>query len=205
MYVKSLIQTAMFVALAVHKASVSSASVNVITADERQNLCSETSKACISACGSSSSAGTCDHDTLEWQCGCHAVNENINGTPIAMFPIPKKLCYMDLGLCRSTCEHINERDKEYPICKQQCANSFPCNTDRAPSYNGTKQLDPVASSSSLEQQASEPSAQSQESEGGHVSQLLGVVKFAYLATYFTVAIVTDLPRVLSGISSIFFS
>ena len=60
-----------------------------------------------------------------------------NPKPLNSFPIPKKMCIIDLALCQGTCQHLGEHGNVAKVCRLQCSGSFPCSSTNAPLYNGT--------------------------------------------------------------------
>ncbi|KAI9493768.1 hypothetical protein BDB00DRAFT_354259 [Zychaea mexicana] len=153
------------------------ASTDAIPKDERERLCNETKAACADACHHASAS--CDTQTLVWGCHCPPNNNNkttaekkmIGTKPIGTFPIPRKMCRIDLALCQSSCQHMGEHGNQAKICRMQCAGSFPCDSStHAPAYNGTTAL---TSSSSRrhahDDRAKDPQQQQQQQQ--HVSSL----------------------------------
>ncbi|KAI8147639.1 hypothetical protein BJV82DRAFT_354049 [Fennellomyces sp. T-0311] len=127
-----------FLLLCLAAAACHGASVDSIPQDQREKLCNDTKAACADACHQSASTH-CDTSTLIWGCNCPPNEESkmIGTKPVGTFPIPKKLCRMDLALCHSSCQHLGEHGNQAKICRLQCQGSFPCDTVKAPEYNGT--------------------------------------------------------------------
>ncbi|KAI9264218.1 hypothetical protein BDA99DRAFT_571686 [Phascolomyces articulosus] len=134
-------------------------SIDSISNQEREKLCNETQAACADACYHQKQESKCNSETLVWGCSCNSSHnknntstssrEMIGKTPLGTFPIPKKMCLIDLALCHSSCQHLGEHGNAAKICRLQCAGSFPCQSSiNPPIYNGTT---PVTVSSSTKQ------------------------------------------------------
>lgn len=117
--------------------TVHGASVDVLSKSERRQLCSATKEFCKSACNSSTDPTVaCNDINLVWNCNCLR-KEN---SSLALFPIPDKMCHMDLQLCQASCRLLNNHADLGKTCHLQCTGSFPCGTPKAPIYNGTEYL-----------------------------------------------------------------
>ncbi|KAI7857840.1 hypothetical protein BDC45DRAFT_343700 [Circinella umbellata] len=157
-------------------------SIDSIPRDTREKLCNETKAACADAC-SQKQESKCDSETLNWECYClyssSSNNSNINmgsngsnddkkmigknSKPLNSFPIPKKMCSIDLALCQGTCQHLGEHGNVAKVCRLQCDGSFPCGSTNAPVYNGTTIVMTTNTTSALHQQQNDSKANQQQS------------------------------------------